>query len=106
MTLPSGTPVDITQTLGGSYTVHAQGGLYRIAAKDADALGISLSREQASHEEMNILLGYSILTQLLLRKAELSCGPQVGTKACSQSTIDEGASIKAENACFMVLNSS
>ncbi len=38
--LPAGTPVDITQTLGGSYTVHAQGGLFRIAAKDADALGI------------------------------------------------------------------
>ena len=38
--LPAGTPVDITQTLGGSYTVHAQGGLYRIATKDSDALGI------------------------------------------------------------------
>ena len=33
--------MDITQTLGGSYTVHALGGgLFRIAAKDADALGI------------------------------------------------------------------
>jgi probable FeS assembly SUF system protein SufT len=41
MMLPKGTPVDITQTLGGTYTVHAQGGLFRIAAKDADALGIS-----------------------------------------------------------------
>ena len=39
--LPAGTPVDITQTLGGSYTVHAQGGLFRIAAKDADALGLA-----------------------------------------------------------------
>src|SRR3954471_4008664 len=40
-TLPGGTPVDITQTLGGSYTVRAMmGGLFRIAAKDADALGI------------------------------------------------------------------
>jgi probable FeS assembly SUF system protein SufT len=38
--LPAGTPVDITQTLGGSYTIHAQGGLFRIAPKDADALGI------------------------------------------------------------------
>ena len=38
--LPKGTAVDITQTLGGTYTVHAQGGLFRIAAKDADALGI------------------------------------------------------------------
>jgi len=38
--LPAGTPVDITQTLGGTFTVHAQGGLFRIAAKDADALGL------------------------------------------------------------------
>jgi len=40
VTLPSGTAVDITQTLGGSYTVHAMGGLYRISSQDADALGI------------------------------------------------------------------
>jgi len=39
-TLPAGTEVDITQTLGGTYTVHAKGGLYRVAAKDADALGL------------------------------------------------------------------
>lgn len=38
--LPAGTPVDITQTLGGTYTIHAQGGLFRVATKDADALGI------------------------------------------------------------------
>ena len=42
-TLTAGTSVDITQTLGGSYTVHAQGGLYRIAAQDADALGLKAS---------------------------------------------------------------
>ena len=40
VTLPKGTPVDITQTLGGTFTVHAHGGLYRIAGKDADALGL------------------------------------------------------------------
>lgn len=39
VTLPAGTEVDITQTLGGSFTVHALGGLFRIGAKDADALG-------------------------------------------------------------------
>jgi len=43
MLLPKGTPVDITQTLGGTYTVHARGGLFRIAGKDADALGIETS---------------------------------------------------------------
>jgi probable FeS assembly SUF system protein SufT len=54
--IPSGTPavllkggaVDITQTLGGSYTVHTQGGLFRIAAKDADALGIQPVAESTS----------------------------------------------------------
>lgn len=40
VTLPAGTEVDITQTLGGTYTVHANGGLYRIAQKDIDALGL------------------------------------------------------------------
>ncbi len=43
VTLPAGTPVDITQTLGGTCTVHANGGLFRIAPKDIDALGLSLS---------------------------------------------------------------
>jgi probable FeS assembly SUF system protein SufT len=40
--LPADSQVDITQTLGGTYTVHAPGGLYRIAAKDADALGLQV----------------------------------------------------------------
>lgn len=40
VTLPAGSEVDITQTLGGSYTVHAQGGLFRISATNADALGL------------------------------------------------------------------
>src|SRR5437762_12817727 len=50
-TLPQGTPVDITQTLGGSYTVHVLGGgLCRIAAKDADALGLKATGEAKSPE--------------------------------------------------------
>src|SRR5438093_11463432 len=40
VTLRAGTPVDISQTLGGTYTVHTMGGLYRISSKDADALGL------------------------------------------------------------------
>ena len=41
VTLPAGTTVDITQTLGGSFTVRPlSGGLFRIASKDADALGV------------------------------------------------------------------
>lgn len=48
VTLPKGTPVDITQTLGGTYTVHAQGALFRLASKDADALGLEVKADQAS----------------------------------------------------------
>ena len=46
VTLPKGAQVDITQTLGGTYTVHVQGGLYRISAKDADALGLAVAAAQ------------------------------------------------------------
>jgi len=42
VTLPAGTAVHITQTLGGSYTVQAPGGLFRIGAQDADALGLDV----------------------------------------------------------------
>src|SRR5579883_1634225 len=39
MPLPAGTRVMIHQTLGGSYTVQTDFGLYRIDGADADALG-------------------------------------------------------------------
>jgi len=45
ITLPAGTTVNITQTLGGSYTIHAPGGLFRIAPQDADALGLERPTE-------------------------------------------------------------
>lgn len=44
--LPQGTPVMITQTLGGTYTVATQAGLARISTNDVDALGID-PNEQA-----------------------------------------------------------
>src|SRR5580704_5233766 len=43
-TLPAGSVVRIMQSLGGSYTVApSTGGMYRVDAKDADALGIRAS---------------------------------------------------------------
>jgi probable FeS assembly SUF system protein SufT len=39
LTLKEGTSVQVTQALGGTVTVQANGGLYRISAKDLDALG-------------------------------------------------------------------
>jgi probable FeS assembly SUF system protein SufT len=37
--IPEGAPVDIVQSLGGSFTVKTQGRLFRIDGPDADALG-------------------------------------------------------------------
>lgn len=41
VTLQAGEPVQITQALGGSYTVIINGNMARIAAADADAIGQS-----------------------------------------------------------------
>ncbi|MFK5921182.1 MAG: putative Fe-S cluster assembly protein SufT [Verrucomicrobiota bacterium] len=46
--LPVGTKVMITQSLGGTYTVATQAGLARIAASNADALGLETSDEAAA----------------------------------------------------------
>ncbi|BDS08777.1 putative Fe-S cluster assembly protein SufT [Oceaniferula spumae] len=50
-TLPAGTAVIITQTLGGSYTVATQSGLARISSDDADALGIDPNEKETSSGE-------------------------------------------------------
>ncbi len=46
-TLPKGASVTITQTLGGVYTVQTMDGLFRIATKDADALGLQAEALEA-----------------------------------------------------------
>jgi probable FeS assembly SUF system protein SufT len=51
VTLPVGTPVYITQRLGGTYTVATSHGLARIPAADADALGIDPGEEQRKQEQ-------------------------------------------------------
>lgn len=37
--LPKGSIVQITQAMGGSFTIYFEGNLYRVAGRDADALG-------------------------------------------------------------------
>lgn len=41
--LPAGTGVELVQNLGGSFTVRALNGLFQIAARDADALGLEIT---------------------------------------------------------------
>ena len=45
--LPKGIVAYITQTLGGSFTIRTDTGLFRIASKDADALGVEPLPQEA-----------------------------------------------------------
>ncbi len=51
--LPAGSPVSIMQSLGGSYTISggAYGAMYRIDARDVDALGLPTPQETAPAEQ-------------------------------------------------------
>jgi probable FeS assembly SUF system protein SufT len=48
--LPVGTPVYITQRLGGTFTVATSQGLARISSADADALGIDAEEEKRKQD--------------------------------------------------------
>ena len=50
MTMGADTPVDITQSLGGAYTVRSPQGLFRVDARDADALGFEVPDEAKPRE--------------------------------------------------------
>ena len=50
MTMGADTPVDITQSLGGAYTVRSPQGLFRVDAHDADALGFEVREETKPRE--------------------------------------------------------
>ena len=50
LSLKEGTEVHVTQALGGTVTVQANGGLYRLASKDLDALG-EAGKEEYTVEE-------------------------------------------------------
>ena len=51
LTLPAGTPVFITQKLGGTFTVATSQGLARISSQDSDALGIHPEENQKQQAE-------------------------------------------------------
>ncbi len=72
VTLPEGTRVFITQTLGGSYTVNVSFGLARIAGEDADALG--LEREEAG---THIAAGEAITEGMVLDQLKHCYDPEI-----------------------------
>ncbi|MEC9054985.1 MAG: putative Fe-S cluster assembly protein SufT [Verrucomicrobiota bacterium] len=51
ISLPAGTPVVITQSLGGTYTVATSAGLARISSNDSDALGVDQAGDEVKAQE-------------------------------------------------------
>src|SRR5258706_12905484 len=47
VTLVKGEEAQITQSLGGSYTVIVRGNMFRVEGKDADALGLEVAAASA-----------------------------------------------------------
>jgi probable FeS assembly SUF system protein SufT len=56
LTLPAGTEVVVTQALGGSYTllVPSYGGLFRLANRDADAIGKEAAAAESAGETVRL----------------------------------------------------
>jgi probable FeS assembly SUF system protein SufT len=63
ITLGKGTGVDITQTLGGTYTVRAGMGLFRIGAQDADALGRDVATTAGTDGPVTVESVHAMLKQ-------------------------------------------
>ena len=63
ITLGKGTGVDITQTLGGTYTVRAGMGLFRIGTQDADALGLDVATTAISDGPVMVESVHAMLKQ-------------------------------------------
>ena len=66
-TIPQGAEGVLTQALGGSYTVHIQGNLFRIAGVDGDAIGQAVTRppelpENASEDDVEALVWQQLHT--------------------------------------------
>jgi probable FeS assembly SUF system protein SufT len=64
ITLPIGTSVIITQSLGGTYTVATQAGLARIDEKDIDALGIDPNEVKVEKKAVEGSLEEAVWNQL------------------------------------------
>lgn len=110
--IPAGTParlhegaeVFITQQLGGTYTVSAPGGLYRVAGHDADALGFEpvaeparreFSGQPVTDEQVNEILRtcfdpeipVNIVDLGLVYDVQIAPGPQGGSVVHVQMTL-------------------
>jgi len=100
ITLPAGTPVVITQTLGGTYTVATSAGLARISSKDTDALGVDPEEQKEKQAEENRLADASLEEQVWHQMKQVF-DPEIPVDIvnlglvydCTLSEVDEGTDV-------------
>ena len=88
--LPAGSIGYITQALGGSYTVFIEGNLFRIAGKDADALG----KEPPEPLELPDDAGDDAVEQMVWRQLRTCFDPEIPINVVDLGLIYE-ATVKA-----------
>ena len=97
VTLPAGSYGYITQALGGSYTVFVEGNLFRIAGKDADALGKDPPEsldlpENAGDEDVEKLVWQQLRTcfdpEIPFNIVDLGLVYEANLRHCDDSTPD------------------
>ncbi len=92
--LSAGTPVVITQSLGGSYTVSTgYGQMMRIDAKDADALGMEVPESAAPAEEFSEQLVWDQLKMVFDPEIPVNIVDLGLVYTCVVSPIDDGHKI-------------
>jgi len=80
ITLPTGTKVIITQSLGGTYTVATEHGLARIGNEDADALGLGSDGKESKSdtaESSNVPAGVTDLDKAVWDQLKNVYDPEI-----------------------------
>ena len=92
--LTAGTPVVITQTLGGSYTVSTgYGQMMRIDAKDADALGMEVQESAAPATEFSEAVVWEQLKTVFDPEIPVNIVDLGLVYTCVVAPVDEGNQI-------------
>ena len=91
VTLPAGSVGYITQGLGGSYTVFVEGNLFRVAGRDADAIG----KEAPEPLELPEGADDEAVEQMVWRQLRTCFDPEIPINVVDLGLVDEPRTVRA-----------